>query len=117
MGKTDNVIKDKSYRFALQIVKIYKKLTSEQKEFVLSKQLLRSATSIGANIEEADGSISKKEFIAKAQISYKEAKETLYWLRLLHDSEYLTISDFEILSEQCREIIRILSAILKTSKL
>ena len=113
----DNVIKDKTYGFALQVIKTYKKLASEQKEFVLSKQLLRSATSIGANIEEADGSISKREFISKVQISYKEAKETLYWLRLLHDSAYLVTSDFEVLSAQCDEIIRILSAILKTSKL
>ena len=112
----ENVIKEKSYAFALLIIKIYKKLISEHKEFVLSKQLLKSGTSIGANIEEADGGISKKEFIVKVQISYKEAKETMYWLRLLHDSEYLSNSDFELLFKDCQEIIRILSAILKTAK-
>jgi len=110
------VIKEKSYAFALLIIKIYKKLISEHKEFVLSKQLLKSGTSIGANIEEADGGISKKEFIVKVQISYKEAKETMYWLQLLHDSEFLSNSDFDLLAENCQEIIRILSAILKTSK-
>jgi four helix bundle protein len=116
MERKENIIKDKSYKFALQVIKIYKKLISEHKEYILSKQLLKSGTSIGANIEEADGGISKKEFIAKVQISYKEAKETLYWLSLLYDSEYLSGPDFESLSEQCHEIIRILSAILKSSK-
>jgi four helix bundle protein len=77
----ENVVKEKSYAFALLIVKIYKKLSNEQREFILSKQLLRSDTSIGANIEEGVGAISKKEFIAKLQISYKKAKETIYWHR------------------------------------
>jgi four helix bundle protein len=72
-------------------------LTTEQKEFVLSKQLLRSGTSIGANVEEVTGAISKKEFIAKLHISYKEARETLYWINLLHDSDYLNKTDCEIL--------------------
>jgi four helix bundle protein len=112
----ENIIKEKTYSFSLQIIKVFKKLTNEGKEFVLSKQLLRSGTSIGANVEEADGGISKKDFIAKIQISYKEAKESLYWLRLLHDSGYLETSDFDLLSTQCQEIIRILLAILKSSK-
>ena len=112
----ENIIKEKTYSFSLQIIKVYKKLTREEKEFVLSKQLLRSATSIGANIEEADGGISKKEFIARVQISYKEAKESIYWLRLLHDSDYINNSDFDLLFTQCQEIIRILLAILKSAK-
>lgn len=112
----ENVIKEKSYAFALLIVGVYKKLSQEHREFVLSKQLLRCGTSIGANIEEADGSISKKEFIAKLQISYKEAKETRFWLNLLTDSNYLTKEDSERLLTDCNELIRIISAILKTSK-
>lgn len=112
----ENVIKEKSYLFSIQIVKVYKKLTLEEREFTLSKQLLRCATSIGANIEEADGGISKKEFIAKIQISYKEAKETIYWLRILHDSEYLKSPDFNLLMPMWLEILRILSAILKSAK-
>jgi len=112
----ENVIKGKSYNFALLIIKIYKKLSIEKKEFVLSKQLLHSGTSIGANIEEATGGISKKDFIAKLHISFKEAKETQYWIRLLYDSDYLSKEDFENLMPACDEILRILSAILKTSK-
>jgi len=112
----ENIIKEKSYAFALLIIKVYKKLSIEKKEFVLSKQLLRSGTSIGANIEEATGGISKKDFIAKLHISFKEAKETQYWIRLLYDSEYLSKEDFGYLMPACDEILRILSAILKTSK-
>ncbi|MBN2486781.1 MAG: four helix bundle protein [Bacteroidales bacterium] len=111
----ENVIRDKSYAFALLIIKVYKKLAAE-KEFVLSKQLLRSGTSIGANIEEATGAISKKEYVAKLQISYKEARETLFWINLLYDSEYLEKSDAEILKTACEELIRIIAAILKSSK-
>lgn len=87
--KTDNIIVEKSYKFAIRIVKMYQHLTSEKKEFILSKQILRSGTSIGANIEEAESSISRKEFIAKIQIAYKEAKETRYWIRLLNDTDYI----------------------------
>ncbi len=112
----ENVLKDKSYEFALLIVKAFQKLSREQKEFVLSKQLLRSGTSIGANVEEASGGISRKEFIAKLQISFKEAKETRYWLRLLHDSGYLEKKDFVILMDHCDELLRIIAAILKTTK-
>jgi four helix bundle protein len=112
----ENVIKDKSYKFALLIVTTYKKLVEEHKEFVLSKQLLRSGTSVGANIEEAEGSISKKEFVAKLQISYKEARETRYWLNLLTDSGYLEKGEHEILITKCDEILRIIVAIIKTSK-
>jgi len=79
----ENVIRDKSFEFALKIIELYKHLTTEKKEYVLSKQLLRSGTSIGANIREAELSISKKEFTAKMQIALKEASETEYWLLLL----------------------------------
>jgi four helix bundle protein len=85
----ENILKDKSYEFSLLIISVYKELSSQQREFVLSKQMLRSGTSIAANIEEADGAQSKKDFLSKISISFKEAKETKYWLRLLRDSNYM----------------------------
>ena len=84
--KNDNVIQIKSYAFAVKIIKIYQFLANDKKEFVLSKQLLRSGTSIGANIEEAIGGQSSKDFYAKLTIAYKEARETHYWIRLLRDT-------------------------------
>ncbi len=84
--KEDNVILDKSYAFAVRIIKFYQFLVSEKKEYVLSKQILRCGTSIGANIEEAIGGQSKKDFFAKLTISYKEARECHYWIRLLSDT-------------------------------
>lgn len=88
--KQDNLIQTKSYAFALRIVKLYQFLSTEKKEYVLSKQLLRSGTSIGANVEEAMGGCSRADFLHKITIAYKEARETSYWLRLLHDADYLT---------------------------
>lgn len=106
----------KSYDFALQIVKAYKFLVEEKKEFVLSKQLLRSGTSIGANVEEAMAASSKADFIHKLNISAKEARETSYWLRLLKDSDYLPGATFLSIHEECLVIRRILSKILITLK-
>ena len=114
--KTNNVIVDKTFDFAVRIVKLYQQLTTEKKEFVLSKQILRSGTSIGANIEEAVGAISKKEFIAKTQIAYKEARETKYWLKLLLETEYIDKEAFDKMIVNIEEIIRIIVAILKSSK-
>lgn len=111
-----NPIREKSFEFAVRIVNMYKLLTSEKKEFIMSKQLLRSGTSIGANIVEAVGSFSKKEFIVKNQISYKESFETSFWLRLLHRTEYINDQEFNSIFSDNEEIIRILTAILKTSK-
>jgi four helix bundle protein len=91
--KSGNVVQEKSYAFALRIVRMYRHLTEKRKEFVLSKQILRSGTSIGANIEEAIGGQSGRDFLAKLNIAYKEARETHYWLRLLHDSGYLADAD------------------------
>lgn len=109
--------KDKSYSFAVRTVKLYKYLISEQKEFVLSKQILRSGTSIGANVEEANSGQSKKDFIAKLSISLEEAKdETHYWLRLLQDCDYLNQQMFESLLYDCNEIISLLTVIIKTSR-
>ena len=112
----DNIIVSKSYSFALEIIIVYKKLLSEKKEYVLSKQILRSGTSIGANIHEAVASESKKDFIHKLGISVKEARETSYWLNLLKDSEYITQQEFDKLIKVCDELIRILNSIILTTK-
>ena len=90
MSKKPNPLADKSYVFALKIVEVYKTLISTKKEYVLSKQLLRSGTSIGANIAEANGAISKADFSAKISIAYKESLETKYWLNLLRDADYIS---------------------------
>jgi four helix bundle protein len=113
----DNIIETKSYQFALEIVRLFKKMLDRQNEFVMSKQILKSGTSIGANIAGALGAISKREFSAKMQISYKEAHETIYWLKILSETEFITKEEFSALLTSCQELIRILAAILKSSKL
>ena len=110
----ENIILTKTYNFALRIINLYKYLCDEKKEYTLSKQILRSGTSIGANSEEASGSISKREFRAKYFISYKEARETHYWIRLLKDSEYIEAKLANSLLSDVEEIMKILGAILKT---
>lgn len=110
----DNIIRNKSYAFALKVVGLYRKLVLDKKEHVLSKQMLRSGTSIGANVEEAVGGQSRKDFTAKLSIAYKEARETHYWLRILFDSEYINKSEFEALICDCEEILKIIGSIQKT---
>jgi four helix bundle protein len=112
----ENLIKIKTYQFAVRIVKLNKFLVNEQKEYVLSKQILKSGTSIGANTEEADAGQSKKDFISKFSIALKEAKETHYWLRLLFDCEYITKQMYDSLILDCEEIIFIITKILQTSR-
>ncbi|WP_445712050.1 four helix bundle protein [Flavobacterium sp.] len=112
--KKDNVVQIKSYAFAVRIVKVYQFLCEQKKEFVLSKQLLRSGTSIGANIEEAIGGQSEKDFFAKLTISYKEARETHYWIRLLKDTNYLTEEQADNLLKDADELLRIIGSIQKT---
>lgn len=112
---SNNIIQTKSYEFALNIINFYKVLI-KQKEFVLSKQLLRSGTSIGANVEEALGGQSKKDFTAKMSIASKEARESNYWLRLLRDSGISDNKDTEELLDQSEQIIKILSSIVKTAQ-
>ncbi|APF18142.1 CHP02436-containing protein [Caldithrix abyssi DSM 13497] len=112
--KENNLIRNKSYQFALKIINIYKFLQEEKREFLLSKQLLRSGTSIGANIEEAIGGQSKKDFYAKLSIAYKESRETHYWIRLLRDSGYLNAETAKQLLEDCDELLRILGSIQLT---
>ncbi len=111
-----NIVGDKSYSFALEIIKLYKELTTTTKEYVLSKQILRSGTSIGANINEAVSSVSKRDFVHKLSIALKEARETNYWLNLLKDSNYISIATYEHLSIHCKEIMKILSSIILTTK-
>ena len=112
----DNLIQTKSYSFAIRIIKLYCHLTKEKKEFVLSKQILRCGTSIGANVEEAIGAQSKKDFIAKLSIAYKEARETAYWLRLLCDTDFITKIQLESLATDCDELLKILGKIQISSK-
>ena len=111
-----NPIKEKSFAFALRIVKLYQFLSTEKKEYVLSKQLLRSGTSIGANVEEAVGGCSRADFLHKITIAHKEARETSYWLRLLHDADYLTSTQFNSIHDQSLELIRILGSIQRGTK-
>ena len=112
----ENVAKEKSYKFALRIVKCYKHLVFEQKEYVLSKQMLRSGTSIGANIAEANQAQSKADFVSKLSIALKETVETEYWLNLLRDSEFLTASQADSLIADSLELKAILTAAIKSSK-
>lgn len=112
--KKDNIILDKSFDFALSIIKLYKEMIT-QNEYILSKQMLRSGTSIGANIEEATAAISKKDFTAKMSISSKEARETRYWLRLIEKSDLVKI-DVKNQLNDVEQIINILTAIVKTSQ-
>lgn len=114
MGKS--IIVEKSYAFAVRIVKMYQHLSDEKKEFVLSKQVLRSGTSIGANAEEATGGQSTADFIHKLSIARKEARETLYWLRLLHDTGYIEAKHFDSIHADCQELTKILNSIILTSK-
>ncbi len=112
----ENIIQTKSFAFAIRIVNAYKYLQSEKKEFVLSKQMLRSGTSIGANVEEAIGGQSKKDFIAKISIAYKEARETKYWIKLLFATNYMDEKAVNALLEDIEELSKILSSILLSSK-
>ncbi|MFH0794763.1 MAG: four helix bundle protein [bacterium] len=112
----DNVIQQKSYAFAVRIVRLYQHLSAKKKEFVLSKQALRSGTSIGANVEEAIGGQSRADFLSKMSIAYKEARETSYWLRLLKDTGYLSQSEFDSIHSDAEELCRIIATIQKTTK-
>ena len=112
----DNPIEKRAYQFALRIVKAYKYLTKQQSEFVLSKQMLRSGTSIGAMMREAKFAQSRADFVNKASIALKEANETLYWIELLHDSEYIDDKTFESIHNEANEITSILASIVKTTK-
>lgn len=112
----ENIIQIKTFNFALKIIKLYKYLKDEKHEYILSKQLLRRGTSIGANIEESSGSQSKNDFVSKLAIAYKEARESSYWIKLLKRSEYLSNEESNSLLSDIDEILRIIGKIQITIK-
>jgi four helix bundle protein len=116
MVKKENVVRDKSYSFAKEVIFVYQKLVKEKQEFVLSKQFLRSGTSIGANVEEAIGAQSRKDFFYKMTIAYKEARETKYWIKLLLDTGYLDQTTGKRLKDQIEELLRIIGSIQNSTK-
>lgn len=113
--KTENIVADKSKMFAVRIVKLYQYLCTEKREFVLAKQLLRSGTSIGANVKEAIRGQSKADFISKMSIALKEASETEYWLELLYETDFLDKNQFESIYADNQELLKILTSIIKSS--
>jgi four helix bundle protein len=115
IGRRPNVLYEKAYAFGVRSVRAYQFLSSEKREYVLSKQLLRCGTSIGANVAEANGAISDADFSAKISIAYKESLETKYWLNLLHDTEYLTLVMFESLLTDADELSKMLFATLRST--
>lgn len=114
--KTDNVIVNKSKNFAIRIIRLYQYLCGEKREFVLSKQSLRSGTSIGANVKEAVRGQSKADFISKMSIALKEASETEYWLELLYETDFLDRTQFDSIYADNQELLKILTSIIKSSK-
>ena len=114
--ESNSIIGKKFYAFALEIIIIYKTLTTDKKEFILSKQLLRCSSFIGVNIQEVLSGEPKKDFIHKISIALKESKETAYWLSLLKDSHYISSQQFENSNTICKELIKILSSIILTMK-
>ena len=114
--KTGNVVVEKSKAFALRIINLYRYLKDEKREHILSKQVLRSGTSIGANVKEAIRGQSRADFLAKMNIALKEASETEYWLELLHESSYIPDDAFESIYRDCQELLRLLISIAKSTK-
>jgi len=112
----ENIIKNKSFEFAIRIVKLYNFLCDDKKEYVLSKQLLRSGTSVGAMIREAEHAETKKDFIHKMAIAQKEINETLYWIELLKETEYLSSEQFQSINKDAVEIIKLITSIIKSAK-
>lgn len=112
----ENITLIKSESFSLEIIKLYKTLTNDKNEYILSKQILRSGTSIGANVSEGECAISIKDLQSKLYIALKECNETLYWLRLLYKSDYIEKDEFDLLYERCNELRKILTSSTKTIK-
>ena len=110
----ENTVKNKSKKFAVRIINLYKYLTNSKKEYILSKQVMRSGSSIGANIAESECAISEKEFLSKIYVSLKECSETIYWLDLLNETEYLDSNMYMSLMNDCEELRTMLSSITKT---
>ena len=113
--KENNIIEEKSFEFAVRVVNLYKYLTSEKQEFVMSKQLLRSGTSIGANVSEAQQAQSPMDFLSQMSISLKESYESDYWLRLLHRTDYLNQEEYNSIITDCRTISKLLVSIIKST--
>jgi len=114
--RDSNILVQKSFSFAIRVVNLYKYLTHNKKEFTLSKQLLRSVTSIGANINESQEAQSRNDFISKLSIALKEARETKYWIELLKETDYLTDKEADSIREDIIELIKILTTIIKTTR-
>jgi len=112
----NNIVKNKSFEFAVRVVNLYKFLIGEKKEFILSKQLLRSGTSVGAMIRESERAESKADFIHKLAISQKECNETLYWLELLYETDFLSMKQFDSINNDAIELIKLITSIIKTAK-
>jgi four helix bundle protein len=116
MKKSDNTIVDKSFDFAIRIINLYKFVCEQRKEFVISKQILRSGTSIGANIREAQNAQSRPDFIHKMAIAQKECDETCYWLELFHKTSFISETEFNSLHNDCTALLKIIRSIILTSK-
>lgn len=112
----ENIVKNKSFAFAIRVVKLYQYLCSDKKEYILSKQLLRSGTSVGAMVREAEHGQSTADFIHKMAIAQKEINETIYWLELLNATDYLTLEQFESINTDAVEIIKLITSIIKSTK-
>lgn len=112
----ENVVKNKSFTFALRIVRLYQFLCDEKKEYVLSKQLLRSGTSVGALIREAEHAETKRDFIHKISIAQKEINEAIYWIELLKETDYLTVEQFNSINNDAVELIKLITSIVKSTK-
>ena len=112
----ENVVKEKTFTFAIRVVKLYKYLCSDKKEYILSKQLLRSGTSVGAMVREAEHAETRKDFLHKMAVAQKEINETIYWLDLLKETDYLTAQQHESIKMDAIEIIKLITAILKSTK-
>jgi len=112
----DAIIETKSFQFSVRIVKLCRHLSEEKREFILTKQLLRSGTSIGANVAEAQQAQSRKDFVSKLCIALKEAGETNYWLRLLRATDYLTENEYQSIITDCKEVEKLLTSIIKSTK-
>ncbi|MBQ8360749.1 MAG: four helix bundle protein [Bacteroidaceae bacterium] len=116
MFKNNNVTQQKTYAFAIRIVNLYRYMCKEQYEYILSKQLLRSGTAVGAIVSEGVHAQSRADFLNKMNVALKEAQESEFWIRLLHDTDYLTDEMFESIHEDCVEIVKLLTSIVKTLK-
>ena len=113
----ENVVMTKSYSFAVRVINLYRFLSTDQKEYVLSKQILRSGTAIGALIMESEHAQSKADFLNKMNVALKEANETKYWLMLLKDTKYISASEFDSMQNDCTEILKLLASIVKSTKI